>query len=111
MNKKELSKAVTKYKATAAETEKDDMRDVLIADELSEADADQLLAALYPVEAEAPAADHFQEWEVKVGSGGKFEKLKVRRPVVKITQEEADTINAGVLSGGNTYARMYFKAE
>lgn len=54
---------------------------------------------------------HFQEWEVKVLSGGKYDKMRISRPVVKITQEQADILNESVLYGGNTYAAMYFLPE
>lgn len=53
---------------------------------------------------------HYQEWEVKI-VGGKAEKLKLSRKVVKITDEQAAILNDGVESGGNTYAKMYFLPE
>ncbi len=57
---------------------------------------------------------HYQEWEVKITrtpEGPVAEKLKVLRPVVKITDEQAETLNAGRLEGGNTYTQMYYLPE
>jgi len=82
----------------------------------SQEDKDELLEALFPSEkgserpAKKPVKTHYVEWDVKI-VGGKAEKLKVSRPVVKISEEEADTLNAGILTGGNTYAKMYFLPE
>ena len=81
----------------------------------SQEDKDELLEELFPSQkgsepAKKPVKHHYEEWDVKV-SGGKAEKLKVSRPVVKISEEEADTLNAGILTGGNTYAKMYFLPE
>ena len=39
------------------------------------------------------------------------EKLKLTRPCVKITKEEADILNEGVLNGPNTFGFMYFRPE
>ena len=60
----------------------------------------------------------YQEWDVQISitkdGNGKtqysYEKLKISRKAVKITDEEAETLNHGVLTGGNTYAKMYFPA-
>lgn len=63
-------------------------------------------------------ANHYQEWEVKIAATKKgeqtvytAEKLKLVRPCVKISDQEAEVLNSGVLTGGNTYAKMYYKAE
>lgn len=53
---------------------------------------------------------HYQEWDVKISTGN-YDKLKIVRPVVKITEDQAETLNEGVLHGGNTYAKMYFLPE
>lgn len=53
---------------------------------------------------------HYQEWRVEI-KDKKAEKLKIVRPRVLITDQQADTLNHGVLNGGNTYASMYFKPE
>lgn len=52
----------------------------------------------------------YVEWDVRI-TKGEAEKLKVSRACVKITDQEAETLNAGVLNGGNSYAKMYFKPE
>lgn len=64
------------------------------------------------------APSNFQEWQVQINLrnvDGKteydYEKLKLLRPVVKITQDTADVLNHGVLHGGNRYGKMYFKAD
>lgn len=61
----------------------------------------------------------YQEWDVQVkiskDENGKttygYEKLKISRPCVKISEQEADILNDGVLRGGNNYAKMYFPAD
>lgn len=61
----------------------------------------------------------YQEWDVQIsiskdGNGQinySYEKLKISRKAVNITEAEAETLNNGVLTGGNTYAKMYFPAE
>jgi len=98
-------------------TTKEEIIDFLATEEKAETqeDKDELLAELFPekgsekkvIKAVKP---HYEEWDVKV-AGGKAEKLKISRPVVKISEEEADTLNAGILTGGNTYAKMYFLPE
>lgn len=62
--------------------------------------------------------NYFVEYDVQITKTVKdgrttngYEKLKVSRPCVKISEEEAETLNAGILDGGNTYAKMYFKPE
>lgn len=70
-----------------------------------------------PIEEKVKApkkTDHFEEWEVKIANstdGPRAEKLKLKRKCVKITEEQAETLNAGILKGGNTYAKMYFRPE
>lgn len=61
----------------------------------------------------------YQEWDVQIKTSkdenGKtqysYEKLKISRPVVKISEDEAAILNEGVLKGGNNYAKMYFPAD
>jgi hypothetical protein len=57
------------------------------------------------------ANGHYEEWMVEVKPKGKYEKLKLVRSCVKISEEEAETLNAGVLNGGNSHVNMYFKPE
>lgn len=54
---------------------------------------------------------HFEEWECKILGGGKYEKLKLRRKCVKISEEQADLLNESRIKGGNAYAHLYFKPE
>lgn len=62
---------------------------------------------------------HFQEWRVEIHTEQKdgktvkrSEKLKLMRPVVKITEDHAEVLNRGVIDGpGNKYALMYFLPE
>ena len=73
-------------------------------------------------EAVLPGGDYYQEWVVQItatqeGDGDKkkttysYEKLKIFRACVKISDFEAETLNAGILTGGNSLAKMYFKVE
>lgn len=63
-----------------------------------------------PATAQKENSDHYQEWLVAI-KDKKAEKLKCIRECVKITDEEAETLNAGILEGSNTQAKMYFKPE
>ena len=56
------------------------------------------------------AKKHYEEWEVKI-EGRKAKKLVISRKRVMITDEQAEILNQGVTEGGNTYAKMYFRAE
>lgn len=67
---------------------------------------------------EAADVVSFEEWECKVipktvgeMTTFEYEKLKLRRPSVKIKEEEATILNEGVLNGKNTLVMMYFKPE
>jgi hypothetical protein len=73
-------------------------------------DLEQELNEVPQVEVNPYGKKNYQEWEVKV-NGGKAEKLKISRSNVKITDEQADILNQGVETGGNTYAKMYFLPE
>ncbi len=61
-------------------------------------------------EAVLPGGDYYEEWNVRI-EGGKAVKTDISRKVVKISDFEAETLNAGILSGGNTHAKMYFKVK
>ena len=53
----------------------------------------------------------YEEWRVEI-INKKAEKLKLIRPVVKITEDQAEILNRGVIDGpGNKYALMYFLPE
>lgn len=58
---------------------------------------------------DAPETDrpYFEEWEVKI-TRNKAEKLKLARPRVKITEDQAAMLNDGRLYGGNTYTQLYY---
>ena len=73
-------------------------------------------------EIEIPAAEekkHYEEWKCEIKAiveegkvtGKNVEKLKLMRACVKITDEEADVLNAGVKDGSNSIVSMYFKAQ
>jgi hypothetical protein len=76
--------------------------------------------AAKPVEIKKPVVG-YEEWrcEIKVDRDGdgkiinrKAEKVKLLRPNVKITEQEADTLNNGALhSPRQDYVLMYFKPE
>ncbi len=125
MNALKKKAAVKKY---AAEKEagktKEEILELLNADEKEYA-SEEVVEILEEVFAEGdsnkntpPAkkskkkddAVHYQEWDVQI-TGKTYEKLKVSREVVKITEEEAETLNHGVSQGGNNYAKMYFLPE
>lgn len=56
----------------------------------------------------------YERWKVQIHQkeeGNSFEKLKLDKKCVKISDEEAETLNSGVLNGGSKYAMMYFKPE
>ncbi len=116
MTKKKLQEAVAKYSDTAKETSADEMRELLIIDGASEKDADAIIKELYNAAGDDEEAveqpTHFEEWQVAIKQtkeGPQHEKLRVLRKTVKITEEEAATLNNGVLLGGNNFAKMYFK--
>lgn len=54
------------------------------------------------------ASKHYEEWHVKINKNV-AEKMKINRACVKISDEQAEILNEGVLYGNNTYALMYFK--
>ena len=109
MTQKDLKAAVKKYAADAKEKSAEELQDVLFADDVSAEDAEKIISVLYP-ETEPEEANYFEEWECKVANG-KAEKLKCVRKRVKITEQEAEVLNNGLLTGGNSYVKMYFRPE
>lgn len=121
MNKKELNQAVKAY-GEAIKADTTAATEQMLADGYTDKDVSDIIAAVENVPgAPAPeevAQSYFAEWEVKISrevkedgtSTPKVEKLKIKRPKVGITQEEADILNAGVADGENTYATMYYPA-
>lgn len=56
----------------------------------------------------------YEEWDVQITNtkeGPKYEKLKIKRKRVLISEEQAEILNEGVLHGNNNYAVMYFLPE
>lgn len=68
-----------------------------------------------PVKVEVVEANYYEEWFCLIGINEKnesfYEKMKIKRPRVVISEEEAFAINDGRLHGGNLYAELYFKPE
>lgn len=65
-----------------------------------------------PETAEAPKATKggkiaHDAWYCQI-KGGKAEKLKIERKGVMITEEQAATLNEGVLHGSNAHGTVYF---
>lgn len=56
------------------------------------------------------SAVSFAEWKCEVVNG-KPEKLKIVRPCVKITKEEADVLNDGRIGSGNKIVNLFFANE
>lgn len=124
MTKKLLKAAVGKYSDTAKNYSKDEFPPFLVSEGLSEADAAEVAAEIFHDEVEVEAEDelgnlHYEEWECKISKVPgkddkpelKIEKLKVSRKCVKITELEANNLNAGVQNGANSYVKMYFLPE
>lgn len=115
MNANSKKAAVKKYSADEFKgLSKEEIIELLNNDEkgYSSEDVVEIVEALFPEQGEP--VEHWQRWEVKITqteSGPKFEKLKMARAEVKISDEEAETLNHGVLHGGSTHAVMYFKPE
>jgi N-methylhydantoinase B/oxoprolinase/acetone carboxylase alpha subunit len=121
--------AVKKY----SETPKDQLRAAISADEkgYSAEEIDEIITALggdvWVEESGAVTEEQFnklqpsvtgittkhkwyEEWKVEIKQGGKVvDKLKMTRPCVKISEEQAEILNEGRRYGGNTITEMYFK--
>lgn len=83
---------------------------------VSEFDDEQVQETTKPAKADKPKkqVEYFEEWTCQINMvDGKnvADKLKLKRKCVKISQQQADTLNHGRLTGGNTYADMYFRPE
>lgn len=108
MNKKELAKAVTAYKGTFETEGAEGVTVQMTEAEFSEVDIEQVLAALQPAPKFDKAKTGYEEWVCD----SKGEKLKLKRAGVQISDEEAETLNAGRTTGGNVNnILMYFKPE
>jgi hypothetical protein len=137
MTQKQLKELVEKYQPTAKETSREELSELLEAEGVEGKDLEKVLDQLYGDGAnegeESKAkkgakpganegdqkegkakpgakkgADHYEEWHCDF-SRGKADPIRVVRPVVKITKEEAETLNNGMLTGGNKNGSYYFK--
>jgi hypothetical protein len=112
--------AVNKYSALYTDGKTaEEIKAAIRADEkgFSPAEVDEIYFAVAGDEEEAPIKKerpHYEEWECKITMVDKkpvYEKLKLRRPRVLISEEQAEILNEGVLHGSNTLAHMYFLPE
>jgi len=131
MNHMRLQSALKNY-ADKKGLEKDELIELLNADEkqYTSDEVVEIVAALQDStnpgsnsgdngeDKATPEGEYFEEWDVQIiakQEGDKVvneaKKLTISRPIVKITEFEAETLNEGVLTGGNTYAKMYFLPE
>lgn len=118
MNANSKKAAVKKYSADEFKgSSKEQIIELLNADDknYSSEDVVEIVEALFPEgDQQGEPSKHWQRWEVKITqseAGPKYEKLKMAKEVVKISDEEAEALNKGVLQGSNTHAVMYFKPE
>lgn len=116
MNANRKKAAIAKYSKTPPE----ELRAALMNDEkgYTEEEVSEIFEALTseseeqePEVTEQPKSEHYQEWDVRITNGKYVEKLKITRPVVKISDKEAEVLNKGVTNLANSYAKMYFKPE
>jgi len=63
-----------------------------------------------PQAAQPEKAAHFEEWRMEKEKG-EWVKNKLLRSCVKITQEEADVLNAGSASSDGLQSIMYLSPE
>jgi hypothetical protein len=117
MNIKRKEAALRVYSPLLSEKSIEEIAELIKADEkgYKEGEVAEIVAALEagPVEtveaekAKETEADYYEEWKCEV-INKKVDKLKITRPKVKITEAEAEILNRGILTGGNTIANMYF---
>jgi hypothetical protein len=116
MNIKRKEAALRVYSPLLSEKSIEEIAELIKADEkgYKEGEVAEIVAALEagPDEAETEKAketeaDYYEEWKCEV-INKKVDKLKITRPKVKITEAEAEILNRGILTGGNTIANMYF---
>jgi hypothetical protein len=115
MNVKRKEAALKIYFPLLSEKSIDEVTELIKADAKGYKDSEvaEIVAALEAGPAEVKVEEteteggYFEEWKCEV-INKKVDKLKVTRPKVKITETEAETLNRGILTGGNTIANMYF---
>ena len=112
MNKKELAKAVTAYKGTFETEGAEAVKEQLTEGGFSEADIEQVLAALQPADKKlGKAKTGWEKWECKI-KDGQPQKMLLIKAGIQISDEEAEVLNAGRLTGGNVgNVEMFFKPE
>jgi hypothetical protein len=128
MNPLRKKAAVNKYSPLLSEQSIEEVTELIKADDkgYTEDEVAEIAAALIATpEEKAPKKSaskgkaktdeteegvYYEEWLCNV-SGKEAKKLEVKRPKVKITEDEAIILNRGVLTGGNTYANMYFAPD
>lgn len=112
MNQKELKKALTAYKGVFESEGAEAVKEQLTEGGFSEADIEQILAALQPADKKLDKAKTgYEKWLCAV-KDGEPDKLKLIKAGIQITDEEAETLNAGRLTGGNVgNVEMFFKPE
>jgi hypothetical protein len=112
MNQKDLKKAITAYKGVFETEGAEAVKAQMAEGDFSEADIEQVLEALKPAEKKLDKAKTgYEKWLCGV-KDGKAEKLKLIKTGVQISDEEAETLNAGRLTGGNVgNVEMFFKPE
>lgn len=115
-------------KLIAGITDADEQKQILIDNEFTEDEIKEILAGgsddddeeepeTKPAKKDAKAkGDHYEEWRCEIVKGAdgsrKVEKLRKLRPCVKITDEEADTLNASAKDTPHeSHVIMYFKPE
>jgi hypothetical protein len=121
MNAQRKKSAIAKYAGNGATRE--ELYNLISADEkqYSADEINEIVDALIDSKKEDEFIDDFgakkpyQEWKVEVKRDDKGDyygqKLNIVREKVKITEEQADILNTGLLKGGNTYGVMYFLSE
>lgn len=112
MNKKDLAAAVEKYAPVFEAEGAEAVTAQMTEDGHKEKDIAQLLSALQPEEKPLDKAKTgWEKWLCEV-KDGKAEKLKLIKAGIQISDEEAEVLNAGRLTGGNVgNVEMFFKPE
>lgn len=112
MNKKDLATAVETYAPVFEAEGAEAVKEQLIEAGHKEKDIEQVLAALQPEPKKLDKAKTgYEKWLCGV-KDGKPDKMKLIKAGIQISDEEAETLNAGRLTGGNVgNVEMFFKPE
>lgn len=136
MNTLRKQAAVTKFGALIEKgLTAEEIKEQITADEKDypENEVQEILEALFPVgdkgstapppppapneegDTTTEAPIRYEKWncQIKIDENGKrsFEKLKLVKKGIKISETQAEILNDGVLHGGNNYAPAYFLPE